>query len=79
MDGHQSTIKVEGPVANLRADYALADLDDAVGLDGNDDGAITWGEVQAAAPAGLAGASSPTLSVPAAARLAPALEASRTS
>lgn len=42
---------VEGPVANLRADYALADLDDAVGLDGNDDGAITWGEVQAAAPA----------------------------
>lgn len=44
----------EGPVAKLRADYALADLDDAVGLDGNDDGAITWGEVQTAAPAVLA-------------------------
>ena len=35
----------------LRADYALADLDDAIGLDTNDDGAITWGEVRAAAPA----------------------------
>ncbi len=34
----------------LRADYALRDLDDALGLDANDDGRITWGEVQAAAP-----------------------------
>jgi HupE / UreJ protein len=30
-----------------RWDIALRDLDHAIGLDGNDDGAITWGEVKA--------------------------------
>lgn len=34
----------------LRADYALRDLDDALGIDADDDGSITWGEVEAAAP-----------------------------
>lgn len=40
-----------GAEVQLRVDYALRDLDDALGLDGNDDGQLTWGEVQAAAPA----------------------------
>lgn len=44
----------EGAAATLRADYALRDLDDAVGLDADDDGRITWAEVQAASPAVLA-------------------------
>ena len=30
-----------------RWDIALRDLDYAIGLDGNDDGAITWGELKA--------------------------------
>ncbi len=44
----------EGRQVTLRADYALRDLDDAIGLDADDDGRITWGEVQAATPAVLA-------------------------
>lgn len=44
----------EGSAATLRADYALRDLDDVVGLDADDDGRITWAEVQAASPAVLA-------------------------
>ena len=39
--------------ANLAAEWhlALRDLEDAVGLDANDDGAITWDEVRARQPA----------------------------
>ena len=46
--------QAEGRQLTLRADYALADLDDALGLDGNGDGRITWAEVQAASPTVLA-------------------------
>ncbi len=45
---------VEGGRLQLRADYALRDLDDAIGIDADDDGRLTWGEVQAAYPALLA-------------------------
>lgn len=38
----------------LRADYALRDLDDTLGVDANDDGALSWGELQAASPRLLA-------------------------
>ena len=43
--------EVEGAQLALRADYALRDLDDALGVDLNADGQLTWGELQAAAPA----------------------------
>ena len=42
---------VDGAGLSLRADYALRDLDDALGIDANDDGQLTWGELQAASPA----------------------------
>ena len=42
---------VDGTGLSLRADYALRDLDDALGIDANDDGQLTWGELQAATPA----------------------------
>lgn len=45
---------VVGATVQLRADYALRDLDDALGVDANDDGQLTWGELQAATPALLA-------------------------
>lgn len=45
---------VSGGTLQLRADYALRDLDDALGVDGNDDGQLTWAELQAATPALLA-------------------------
>lgn len=35
----------------LRADYALRDLDDSLGVDADNDGQLTWGELQAATPA----------------------------
>lgn len=38
-----------GKDVELRIDVALSDLDDAYGIDANNDGALTWGEVQAAA------------------------------
>ncbi len=47
-------VVVEGADLQLRADYALRDLDDALGVDADDDGQLTWGELQAAAPALLA-------------------------
>lgn len=34
----------------LRADYALRDLDDSLGVDANEDGALTWQELQDASP-----------------------------
>ncbi|MGI4847330.1 MAG: HupE/UreJ family protein [Janthinobacterium lividum] len=40
------TIAVEGNVINGQWDIALRDLDFAMGLDANGDGAITWGEVR---------------------------------
>ncbi|MES2683295.1 MAG: HupE/UreJ family protein [Pseudomonadota bacterium] len=43
-----------GAEVQLRADYALRDLDDALGVDANDDGQLTWSELQAAEPALLA-------------------------
>ncbi len=46
--------EAKGAEVSLRADYALRDLDDVLGLDADDDGRITWGEVQAATPAALA-------------------------
>lgn len=42
---------VDSSSLSLRADYALRDLDDALGVDANDDGRLTWGELQAASPA----------------------------
>lgn len=41
------TIKVDGAAIDGQWDIALRDLDFALGLDGNQDGAITWGEVKA--------------------------------
>jgi hypothetical protein len=41
------TIKVDGETIDGQWDIALRDLDFALGLDGNQDGAITWGEVKA--------------------------------
>ena len=41
------TLKVEGDRIEGQWDIALRDLDFALGLDANQDGAITWGEVKA--------------------------------
>lgn len=41
------TLKVDGARVDGQWDIALRDLDFAIGLDGNDDGAITWGELKA--------------------------------
>ena len=41
------TLDVEGETINGQWDIALRDLDFAIGLDSNQDGAITWGEVKA--------------------------------
>ena len=41
------TLAVDGQTINGQWDIALRDLDFALGLDGNQDGAITWGEVKA--------------------------------
>ena len=41
------TLAVDGATVNGQWDIALRDLDFALGLDGNQDGAITWGEVKA--------------------------------
>ena len=40
-------LKVEGESIEGQWDIALRDLDYAIGLDGDDDGTITWGEVRA--------------------------------
>lgn len=40
-------ITVEGAAVNVRWDIALRDLDPLIGLDGDGDGAITWGELRA--------------------------------
>lgn len=45
---------VVGASVQLRADYALRDLDDTLGVDADDDGKLTWGELQATSPALLA-------------------------
>ena len=41
------TLAPEGRTIAVQWDIALRDLDYAIGLDANDDGAITWGELQA--------------------------------
>ena len=41
------TLAVDGDRIDGQWDIALRDLDFALGLDGNQDGAITWGEVKA--------------------------------
>ncbi len=41
------TLAVDGETITGQWDIALRDLDVALGLDGNQDGAITWGEVKA--------------------------------
>ncbi|MEW6682979.1 MAG: HupE/UreJ family protein [Nitrospirota bacterium] len=41
------SLAVDGTEIRGRWDIALRDLDYAIGLDANDDGAITWGEVRA--------------------------------
>ena len=41
------TLKVDGEKIDGQWDIALRDLDHALGLDANQDGAITWGEVRA--------------------------------
>jgi hypothetical protein len=43
-------LAVDGAHLTGRIDIALRDLDVALGLDADGDGALTWGEVQAAAP-----------------------------
>jgi hypothetical protein len=43
------TIIARGHEARVSWSIALRDLDEAIGLDADDDGAITWGEVQAKA------------------------------
>lgn len=43
-------VTTDATTVHLRADYALRDLDDALGVDSNDDGNLTWGELQAASP-----------------------------
>ena len=40
-------ISVQENVVEGQWDIALRDLDHAIGLDGNDDGSITWGELRA--------------------------------
>ncbi len=40
------TLTITGSEIQGRWDIALRDLDYAIGLDGNDDGAITWGELR---------------------------------
>jgi hypothetical protein len=42
------SLTVQDDRIESRWDIALRDLDDAIGLDANGDGAITWGEVQSA-------------------------------
>jgi hypothetical protein len=44
-------LRIEGEAVAGQWDIALRDLEDAIGLDGNDDGAITWGELRARRPA----------------------------
>jgi hypothetical protein len=41
------TLRVEGSMVDVQWDIALRDLEYAVGIDANDDGAITWEELQA--------------------------------
>ena len=41
------TLEVQGDTIEGQWDIALRDLDVAIGLDANQDGAITWGEVRA--------------------------------
>ena len=41
------TLAVDGEIITGQWDIALRDLDFAIGLDGNQDGAISWGEVKA--------------------------------
>jgi hypothetical protein len=41
------TLQVDGATVSGRWDIALRDLDHAIGLDANGDGAITWGELRA--------------------------------
>lgn len=43
-------LAIDGPVVQGTWDIALRDLDLAVGLDGDGDGSLTWGEVRRAAP-----------------------------
>jgi hypothetical protein len=40
------TISVSNHVVSVRLDVALRDLQEAIGLDANDDGAITWAELK---------------------------------
>jgi hypothetical protein len=40
------TLDIRGDTLELRWDLALRDLDNELGLDTDDDGALTWGEVQ---------------------------------
>ena len=44
------TIAANGPKLQVRWEIAVRDLDAAVGLDANDDGNITWGELKAKLP-----------------------------
>jgi hypothetical protein len=41
------TLRVEGSMVDVQWDIALRDLEYAVGIDANDDGAITWEELKA--------------------------------
>ncbi|MGE5180798.1 MAG: HupE/UreJ family protein [Acidobacteriota bacterium] len=48
-DAHLA-LEVDGARITGRLDVAVRDLDGALGVDANGDGAITWGELEAAAP-----------------------------
>ena len=41
------TLRADGPVLAAQWDIALRDLEYAIGLDGDGDGALSWGEVRA--------------------------------
>ncbi|HYM01612.1 MAG TPA: HupE/UreJ family protein [Stellaceae bacterium] len=45
------SVSIEGKTVNGQWDIALRDLDYAIGLDSNNDGIITWGELRAHQPA----------------------------
>src|SRR5438093_3797279 len=41
------SLTIEGEKITGQWDIAIRDLDYAIGLDGNEDGAVTWGELKA--------------------------------
>ena len=46
MSGEFALTRIDGPILHVQWSIALRDLDDAIGIDGDGDGAITWGELR---------------------------------